>query len=347
MTLDQRIESFSELGNILRNIPDGKETSSGKGFLALIENQQKANPWFTPGNVRMAVKSIADKLTDENLKKWTDAYPALNSDHKPLDIGVIMAGNIPLVGFHDFLTVLISDNGLKAKTSSKDAELIKAIGDILISINKEFSDRIEFVSGELKDFELVIATGSNNSSRYFEYYFGRYPHIIRKNRNSVAIIEGDESDEDFKKLGTDIFSYFGLGCRNVSKIYLPAEFDFHRMISNWNDFLSIVNNNKYANNYEYNLAVNMVNREKFLDTGFLILKESRSLPSPVAVLHYQYYSSPEEVLNDIESQSEQIQCVVSKKNIPFGMSQSPELWDYADNIDTLDFILKKKMSGIM
>ena len=347
MILHQRIDAFSELGKILRNILDGKESGFGKGFIELIGNQQRTNPWFTPENVRMAVKSIADKLTSDNLKKWTDAYPALDSDHKPLSIGVIMAGNIPLVGFHDFLTVLISDNIIKVKTSSKDTELIKAIGDILISINNEFSNRIEFLTGQLKDFDLVIATGSNNSSRYFEYYFGPYPHIIRKNRNSVSIIEGDESNEDFRKLGSDIFSYFGLGCRNVSKVYLPAGFDLHRMISNWNDFRSIVNNNKYANNYEYNLAVNMVNREKFLDTGFLILKESRSLQSPVSVIHYQYYSTPGEVLNDIESQQEKIQCVVSKKSIPFGMSQSPELWDYADNIDTLDFILKKKMSGIM
>lgn len=347
MTLDQRIESFSELGNILRNILDGKETRYGEGFPKLIGTQQTINPWFTPENVRMAVKSIADKLTYENLKKWTGDYPALASEDQTLNIGVIMAGNLPLVGFHDFLTVLISNNCLKARTSSKDDELIRAIGGILISINNEFRNRIEYISGQLKDFELVIATGSNNSSRYFEYYFGRYPHIIRKNRNSTAIIEGDESDEDLRKLGTDIFSYFGLGCRNVSKIYVPAGYDFHRMISNWNDFQGIVNHSKYANNYEYNMAVNLVNREKFLDTGFLILKESRSFPSPVAVLHYQYYSTPDEALNDIESQREKVQCVVSKKYIPFGMSQSPELWDYADNIDTLDFILKKKMSGIM
>jgi hypothetical protein len=347
VTLEQNIESFSELGNILRNILDGKESRYGKRFQAIIENHYKTNPWFTPDNIRMAIKSIAYKLTYDNLKIWTDRYPAISIEHKPLRVGVIMAGNIPLVGFHDFLTVLISGNNLLAKTSSKDSELISAIADILFSIHEEFRNRIEFANGQLKDFDLVIATGSDNSSRYFEYYFGRYPHIIRKNRNSVAIIEGDESDTDFRNLGTDIFSYFGLGCRNVSKIYLPAGFDLHRMIKNWNEFSGIVNHNRYANNYEYNMAVYMVNREKFVDTGFLLLRENRTLSSPVAVLHYQYYASLKDVSFDIESQPEKIQCIVSKKEIPFGIAQYPELWDFADNIDTLDFLLKKKMSGIM
>ena len=347
MTLKQRIEAFSGLGSILRNILDGKENSIGKGFLSLIENQYKTNPWFTAENVRMAVGALAEKLTGESLRRWTERYPSLNEEYKPLRVGVIMAGNIPLVGFHDFLTVLISGNKLIAKTSSKDSGLISGIAEILFNINSEFRNLIEFADGPLKNFNVVIATGSDNSSRYFEYYFGKYPHIIRKNRNSIAIIDGDEKDEDLRNLGTDIFSYFGLGCRNVSKIYLPSGFDPDRMIRNWSYFSGIINHNKYANNYEYNMAVYLVTSEKFLDTGYLLLRENASLSSPIAVLHYQYYNSPEEVSRDIESQNEKIQCIVSKRNVPYGMSQKPDLWEYADNVDTLDFLLKKNLPGIM
>ena len=194
-------------------------------FDSLIDKQQKVNPWFTPENVRTALKAIADELTEENLIKWTNAYPELKENINPLKAGVIMAGNIPLAGFHDFLSVLISGNNLIAKTSSKDSELIVQISEILCSINPGFRDKIEFTEGTLSNFDAVIATGSDNSSRYFDYYFGKYPNIIRKNRNSIAIIEGDETDDELEGLGTDIFSYFGLGCRNVSKIYLPKGFD--------------------------------------------------------------------------------------------------------------------------
>ena len=230
MDLQKRIEAFSELGYILKGPLEGRSDRRSEKLLSLMNNQYLNNPWFTTGNVRMAVKAISDKLTMDNLRKWTSLYPALNETHKPVRVGLIMAGNIPLVGFHDLLTVLISGNSVIAKTSSKDPELIVEIGEILCSINNEFTKTIRFTDGFLTGFDAVIATGSDNSSRYFEYYFGKYPHIIRKNRNSVAIIEGNETVEELEKLGTDIFSYFGLGCRNVSKLYLPDGYDFKEMI---------------------------------------------------------------------------------------------------------------------
>jgi len=345
MNLEERIQSFSELGEILRKSAD-REDAKNQQLNDLIINQEKHNQFFTPANVRMAVGAIGDELTTSNLKKWTDAYPALNDNHKSLQVAVIMAGNIPLVGFHDFLSVLLTGNTIIVKTSSKDNELIVKMSDILCSINKSFKDKIRFTDGPLKDFDAVIATGSNNSSRYFEYYFGKYPHIIRKNRNSVAILNGEESDQELKNLGLDIFSYFGLGCRNVSKIYLPYGYDVHTMIKNWGGYTDIINHSKYANNYEYNMAVYLVNKEKFLDTGYLLLKESPELSSPVSVLYYEFYMSAEKASEKISNLSDKIQCVAGRNHIPFGKLQFPKLWDYADNIDTLNLKKKKKHAGI-
>jgi hypothetical protein len=251
------------------------------------------------------------------------------------------------VGFHDFLTVLISGSRLIAKTSSKDPGLIAFIADLLKEINPGFTNKILITDGLMKGFDSVIATGSNNSSRYFEYYFGRYPHIIRKNRNSVAVIEGSETDTELKNLGTDVFSYFGLGCRNVSKIFIPEGYNLSGLIENWQEFEYLINHNKYSNNYDFNKAVYLVNKESFMDTGYLLLKESGEIPSPVAVLYYEYYKSLSGVFSKIEAMSEKIQCVVSRDITPFGTAQSPHLWDYADGIDTIEFLLKKNRAGIL
>ncbi|MCE5346099.1 MAG: acyl-CoA reductase [Bacteroidales bacterium] len=341
MNLEERIESFSELGEILRNSLAGKDNEYSAMLLDLINNQQFKNGWFTPENVRTAIKAIADELTAENLIKWTDAYPELKAEGNSLRVGVIMAGNIPLVGFHDFLSVLISGNILVVKASSKDTELITMISRILCSVNPGFTDRIFFTEDTLKTFEAVIATGSNNSSRYFEYYFGKYPHVIRKNRNSIAIIDGKETDEELKALGTDIFLYFGLGCRNVSKIYVPQGYDFSAMKRNWEKFSGIIHHNKYANNYDYNKAIFLVNKEKFYDTGFLLFKEENKISSPVSVLYYEYYESKSALKQETELLKNEIQCIVGRNYIPFGMAQYPHLWDYADGIDTIEFLLKK------
>lgn len=338
MNLEERINSFAILGETLRNAETGRDQTLLNN---LIDSQQNYNPWFTPENVRRAITAIADELTEENLSKWIAAYPGLTKERNPMRVGVIMAGNIPLAGFHDFLSVLITGNILVAKTSSKDHELINYLSNSLCSVNPLFRNRIEFTEGTLLNFDVIIATGSDNSSRYFDYYFGKYPNIIRKNRNSIAIIEGDETDNELEALGSDIFSYFGLGCRNVSKVYFPQGFDITTILKSWEGFKGVINHSKYANNYDFNKAVYLVNKEFFYDTGYLLLKEDTKISSPVSVLHYEMYESQDAVKQLTEHLKEKIQCITGNNYIPFGKSQSPHLWDYADGIDTIEFLLKK------
>ncbi len=347
MDLKDRIKAFSDLGVILRDALDCKPIKYSSQLIQLIDAQHLNNPWFTPGNVRMAIQCIARELTFENLVRWTNGYPAIKEKMNSFRIGVIMAGNIPLAGFHDFLSVLITGNSIIAKTSSKDVDLIRFIGDILSDLNPAFKNKIEFTEGTLSGFDAIIATGSDNSSRYFEYYFGKYPRIIRKNRNSVALIQGDETETELGSLGTDVFSYFGLGCRNVSKVYVPPGYDFSPLIKSWGHFSTLTGHHKYVSNYDFNKALYLVNREKFIDAGFLLIKESRSITSPVSVLHYENYNSQEEVHADLEKNKHKIQCIVGRNNIPFGLAQSPVLWDYADGKDTIEFILKKNSAGIL
>ena len=347
MDLQERIKSFAALGETLRNSLDEKSGTTNDKLNVLIASQHIYNPWFTPENVRRAVTEIANELTEENLTRWTNRYPTLNEEIIPFKVGIIMAGNIPLVGFHDFLSVLITGHNLIVKTSSKDHELIVYISDILCSINPSFAEKIIFTEDSLTNFDVVIATGSDNSSRFFDYYFGKYPNIIRRNRNSIAIIEGDETDDEIESLGIDIFSYFGLGCRNVSKIYCPKGYDLKSVFKHWNNFSTITSNSKYTNNYDFNKAVYIVNKETFYDTGYLLLKEDTRLSSPVSVLYYEYYESQHAVKQQTELLKEKIQCIVGKHGIPFGKAQSPELWDYADGIDTIEFLLKKNLAGIL
>lgn len=347
MNLEKRIETFAALGSILReSLGDNPGPYRGK-LNRLIENQRFTNSWFTPDNVNTAIDAIARELTEENLRRWTADYPVLNESFSPIRVGLIFAGNIPLAGFHDFLTVLISGNRLIAKTSSKDPDLITFLSEVICSVNPEFADYIEFTAGTLSGFDVVIATGSNNSSRYFEYYFRKYPHIIRKNRNSIAIITGDETYRELEALGRDIFSYFGLGCRNVSKIYIPEGYSFAMLPEHWNAFSTCINHSGYANNYDYNKAIYLVNRQKFHDAGYLLMREDNRLSSPVSVLHYEYYYSTDTLNNHIDLLKNEIQCVAGRNHVPFGMTQVPHLWDYADGTDTLQFLLKKNLAGIL
>ena len=346
MDIRERIESFSTLGAILRDSLEGKQTKYSERLHHLIETQHLKNAWFTPDNVRLAIKSIAEQLTNENLTKWTDAYPGLQQSHEPLTVGVIMAGNRPLVGFHDLLSVLITGNRLMAKPSSKDPDLIRFTGDILCDINKGFSEKIKFAGDILSGFDAIIATGSDNTSRYFDYYFGRYPNIIRRNRSSIGILTGNETDMELRDLGLDVFSYFGLGCRNISKVFVPSGYDLTKMTGQWGNYSGLINHSKYANNYDFNKAVYLVNKEKFTDTGFLLVKEDRGLSSPLAVLWFEYYNSPRELTEITGGLREKIQCITGKGFIPFGKSQSTALWDYADGVDTIEFLLKKNSSGI-
>lgn len=347
MDLEERIKSFALLGETMRNSlnPSGHDDSDQ--LRLMIEKQQMRNPWFTPGNTWKAISEIAGELTEENLIRWTQKYEGLDDDSNPLKVGVIMAGNIPLSGFHDFLSVLITGNHIIAKTSSKDDELIIYLSNVLFKINPGFRNRVNFTEDHLSDFNVVIATGSDNSSRYFDFYFGKCPNIIRKNRNSIAILKGDESDEEIRLLGDDVFSYFGLGCRNVSKLYLPKGFDVSGRLKNWENFSDVIRHSKYASNYDFNKAVYLVNKEPFIDTGYLLLKEDQKISSPVSVLYYEYYDSQYAVEQVTELLKDKIQCIVGRDYTSFGKAQSPHLWDYADGIDTIDFLLKKKLAGIL
>jgi hypothetical protein len=255
-----------------------------------------------------------------------------------------MAGNIPMVGLHDFITVLISGNKALVKLSSNDNGLLPYLSEYLIHVAPDFKNFIEFTDERLINFDAVIATGSNNTARYFDYYFGKYPNIIRKNRNSVAVLTGKENEDQLKDLAIDVFRYFGLGCRNVSKLYVPRDYNFDAFFNAVYSWKHVISHNKYMNNYDYNKAVYLMSVDKnLLDNEFLLLKESSDFSSPIAVLFYEYYDSLKDLKQNLSSQDENIQTVVSssgiEREIPFGSSQSPELWDYADNIDTLEFLI--------
>ncbi|MCF6365934.1 MAG: hypothetical protein L3J35_06985 [Bacteroidales bacterium] len=332
MNLQQKINAFSNLGK------------------AIIENkeklkQKKHNPWFTESNLEYALTEIGQSLNQKNLETWTEKYPDLQAEKDAKTIGVITAGNIPLVGFHDFLSVLISGHKFKGKLSSKNDKLLPEIINLLIEIEPNFKNYIRISENKLENFDAVIATGSNNSARYFEYYFGKYPHIIRKNRNSVAVLTGNETDKELQLLSDDIFLHFGLGCRSVSKLFLPDNYNLDNIFKNSLKHKEIINHNKYANNYDYNRAIYMMNLIEFKDNGVMLMKEDVNLASPVSVVYYEYYSKIETVKQRLELEKNKIQCIVADSKIisdaiPFGKSQKPMLWDYADNIDTLNFLVR-------
>jgi hypothetical protein len=339
-SIRKRTEAFAALGSVMREAAAGSTAGYAGSFAHLIDSVHLSNPWFTPENVRLALSSLGNTLTPEKLDSWLSAYPELDEEREPVTVGVVMAGNIPLVGFHDLLCVLITGNRLQARLSSKDDLLIKAVAQTLTDIEPAFSPFIELIDGVLKGFDMVIATGSNNTSRYFEYYFRKTPSIIRRNRNSMAVIDGTETDAELELLGDDIFSYFGLGCRNVSKLFLPPGYDLADLAGHWSRYASLLSHYKYAVNLDHNRAVMTVNRESFTDGGFILLKESASLTPPLGVLHHEYYDDPGIPLREAESLRDTLQCVAGHGHLPFGTTQQPELWDYADNIDTIRFVLQ-------
>lgn len=352
MTLNDRIEAFIILGKFLKQFQEKEQNSSLKNindkfydrFNELINQVNIFNPWFTKEFVRISIANLAAMLTERNLHIWLEKYPKLNSNNnKSKNIGVVLAGNIPMVGFHDILCVLISGNRLIGKLSSKDNKLLVEVSKVLIELQSGFEKLIILEETALKNIDAIIATGSDNSSRYFEYYFNKYPHIIRKNRNSIAILDGNESKEDLENLSDDIFLFFGMGCRNVSKLMLPQNYDIDPFYKAMEKYSSIFEHHKYANNYQYNRTLLLMNNDKHYDNGFLLLKEDKNIASPLSVIHYETYSDIKLVEKQLKAQEEKIQCIVSNIKInnnivPLGKTQMPELWDYADNIDTLDFL---------
>ncbi|TRX28648.1 acyl-CoA reductase [Flavobacterium franklandianum] len=350
MSQNDKKRGFIELGKFLGQFSEAENTINPtvlynnlffEDFENLIQLSQSHNGWYTPENVYFSIQSWATALTEKNLDKWLSAYNF--NEVKAKNVGLILAGNIPLVGFHDFLSVLILGNNVLIKTSSNDQFLLPFLAKYLISIRPEFADKITFVEGKLENFDAVIATGSNNTARYFEYYFKNKPSIIRKNRNSVAVLNGEETKEQLIALGEDIFRYFGLGCRNVSKLFVPKGYSFNAFFEAIFEYQDIIHYEKYANNYDYNKAVFLMSNFKLLDNGFLTIKEDNSYASPISSVFYEFYDTIEDLQTRLESESEQIQCIVSNNlvnnSIDFGCTQKPNLWDYADNVDTISFLL--------
>ncbi|HEY4198195.1 MAG TPA: acyl-CoA reductase [Mucilaginibacter sp.] len=328
---------FSTLGAKL-SYPDEK-------LSAIIQDEHHYNAWFTPASVEEAVKAIGQMLNKQDLSTWLNKYD-LDKSTGNKKVGLILAGNIPLVGFHDVLCVLVTGNHALIKFSAQDARLIKYVLNILTDIEPDFREQYTFVE-RLEGFDAIIATGSNNTSRYFEYYFSKVPNIIRKNRNSVAVLTGNETTEQLHNLGHDIFDYYGLGCRNVSKVLVPKDYDFIPFFEAIESYKTIIHHHKYNNNYDYNKSIYLVNRDKHLDNGFLLVKEDERMVSPLAVLFYEEYEDLNSVQSLLARESENIQCIVStaplsvsNQVVDFGKSQQPALWDYADGIDTMDFLTK-------
>ncbi len=335
MTLENRIEAFVELGKRLKNLtPDDLHMWARLG--------SSRNPWFDEENVSRALQGIATMLDEQYLREWI--YPYHLKHVTPKNVGVVMAGNIPMVGFHDFLSVLLSGHNLKAKLSTDDELLMKKLAEMLIQIEPAFANQFEFV-GLLKDADAIIATGSDNTSRYFEYYFAKRPHIIRKNRTSIGVLTGHEEADDLRALGEDVFRYYGLGCRNVSKVFVPEGYAFDKFFEANEHRKTLLDHHKYQNNYDYNKSILLVNKEPHFDNGFMLIRPSSELVSPISVLFYETFSSLSDLRHKLAAVKDKTQVVVSahgwlEGSIPFGEAQCPMVWDYADGVDTMAFLQK-------
>lgn len=345
INLQDRVNAFVELGLRLKKL-SGKDSESDTEFSNVLNQGYTNNKWFTRDNQKSALQSLSLMLKEDKLKNWVNGYPELESKTiRSKNVGIICAGNIPAVAFHDMLCVILSGNKAVLKFSSEDNVLFPFIINLLCQVEPALKEQIEVVV-KLSAPDAVIATGSNNTARYFQYYFGKYPHIIRKNRNSIAVLTGEESAADFKKLAIDIFSYFGLGCRNVSKLYVPHGYSFNTFFESIEEFgAELMNHNKYMNNYDYHKALFLLEAIPFLTNNFLILKEDKKIATPVSVLHFEYYKNQEDVKQLLAFNLEHIQCILSQKSIlgeevGFGNSQIPLINDYADGVDTLKFLTK-------
>tara|TARA_B100000787_G_scaffold170248_1_gene165176 strand:+ start:10282 stop:11343 length:1062 start_codon:yes stop_codon:yes gene_type:complete len=350
-SIQNRIDAFAALGDFLSQFSTKKIEKSTtvihnelffNGFKHQIKLASEYNSWFTKDAILFAIESWTKALAKDNLKAWISKETIVENSSKT--VAIVMAGNIPLVGFHDFLSVLISGHSVLVKQSSNDKHLIPFLAKYLEDIQEYFKGKISFTEEKIEGFDAVIATGSTNTTRYFEYYFKNKPNIIRKNRNSIAVITGNESKKDFENLSDDIFRYFGLGCRSVSKLFVPKGFDFDLFFQGMYKQHEIINNAKYANNYDYNKAVYLMSEFSMLENGFLMIKEDKSIASPIATVFYEYYENLNDLKIKIDEESENIQCVVAnnfiKKEVKFGQTQHPELWDYADGVNTIKFLSK-------
>lgn len=349
-TLEQHLAALAQLGRVMAAIGAaepwpghaiGLAQAEYDHLDALVRRAHLANGWATEANVRHAFAAWGKALEPASLKAWTSAYPRLAAPRDPVrTVGLVLAGNVPLVGLHDVLCVWLSGHRARVKTSSQDPELIPALVQVLDHFAPGAAERIHFSTDKLGEVDAVIATGSNNTARYFEHYFGHLPRIVRRSRVSVAVLDGTETDTELEALGEDVFRYFGLGCRNVAKLFVPRDLDLDRVFRGLFPWSAIVQHNKYGNNYDYTRALWLLDQVPFLENGFVLLKEDAALASPVAALFYERYDDPAEVEARLTAEADHIQCRVGHGHVPFGQAQEPALNDYADGVDTLKFLLE-------
>lgn len=337
MTLAERIDALVRLGDFIIYNPAELD--------AVVRTTEQYNRWLTEANSRRALNNFAIHfLRREALEAWVAGYPALQEEHPSRRVGLVLAGNIPAVGFHDVLCTFVAGHQALIKYSDKDRFLIPFLLERLADQDartKVYFERVE----RLRDFDAVIATGSNNSALYFKQYFEHYPHIIRQNRNAVAVLTGEETPEQLCALSEDIFAYFGLGCRSVSKLYVPEGYNFTSLLEILDEDKAMMQHNKYKNNYDYNRSIYLLNRTPHLANDCIMLLEDPSLLSRIAALHYEQYPNRTTLEERLSTQRAQIQCIVGAeaigkhKVVPFGNSQAPHLQDYADGVDTMAFLL--------
>jgi hypothetical protein len=329
LSLEQRMELMARLGRYF--LSEDPELAAAK------ERACQKNGWFIPRFVDTALRQIALQFLDPaRLAAWTDGYPALRQDTRAVDVGIVMAGNIPAVGFHDFLCAFISGHDMSLKLSSRDDVLLGHFIAKLLDWEPALAGHIR-IRDMLRGCDAYIATGSGNSARYFHYYFGKYPHIIRRNRTSAAVLDGTEEAAELERLSDDIFLYFGLGCRNVTILQVPEDYDFGELLQAFKRYAFLRDHHRYANNFDYNLSIALLNNTSFLDGGTVLLEENASVFSPIGVLHYQRYGSRAEA-DQLLGGNPDIQCVAGHGHIAFGTTQAPALTDYADVVDTLGFL---------
>ena len=344
MNLNNRITLFVKLGRFFSDyINNNLESLEKNKFDKAINESILHNSFFSKKNILKSLLSWSNVLTKKSIHNFLSNY-LIKIKKREKKIAIIMAGNIPLVGFHDFFCVIISGNFAMIKLSSKDSHLFKFILSFLVKENPDFSTKFDVVENKLQIFDAVIATGNNISANQFEFYFKKYPKIIRKNRHSIAILNGNETKKEIELLANDIFYYYGLGCRNVSKIFIPNNYNLDILFKSFVLWNEVINKNSYANNYNYYRAIYLLNKEVFFDNGFVLLKESEKIGSPVGTIYFEYYKSDNQIKEMIKKNNEKIQCIVSNNNYPktikFGETQMPNLNDFADDIDTFNFLLK-------
>jgi len=333
MNIKDRISSFAELGALL----------PGLAGSSLIDRVLDANRWFTPSETLRVLNIWSSLLTLENLTDWTSRY-AISNTPPLLNILVITAGNIPLVGFHDFLAVLLSGNRFVGKLSSRDDLLLTRLAKELIRVEPQFANLIDLQNVTDKP-DAVIATGSNNSGRYFQRAYGHIPHVIRKNRSSAAILDGSETTKELNGLAADILEYYGLGCRSVSHVYLPAGYSIERLVVPVSSYNRIDPCDYLRDNLRYQRARLSMLNIPFIDASHVLFVQSELLHSPIGVVHYSFIENQTSLFGQLAIRSSDIQCLTGHKSmnsklVPFGTAQKPELWDYADNLDTLEFLIK-------